>query len=364
MSDNAFAQQLPERYTARPTEEQLAILRLRRKLAVSTPLDSDQTLGFKSSNLHPESTALIGQSKSALCTSPNPLRPLNERLQKALGEGGVASGSLKLQLVEELQGKEDKWSQVWFCYVELGGEIIGEVAVKLLAQSLFPYPQDTWWRPKVFRWTSAAEIERREARAYAAFRDLAQGTDVPWCYGFYRFDMPWGEEVTGILLEDLSDPSQAQTVEACVQAGNPEKVEPDIESFDSLVLSIFLTQQRLQNLGIVSFWATTHDIILLSTQDSNGIPHTVFLDFGETRTREEKAAERGPFGFLPEPEDSNPERSDLQSSEHDGFEPHELQWRRADEHRLAVELGESIGLVVWNWMLFERTQNRVGLCPE
>lgn len=64
---------------------------------------------------------------------------------------------------------------------------------------------------------------------------MAQGVDVPWCYGFYRFDMPWGEEVTGILLEDLSDPSRAQTIETCIQACRPKTVEADIEDFDSLV---------------------------------------------------------------------------------------------------------------------------------
>ncbi|GAA5985270.1 hypothetical protein JCM5350_005571 [Sporobolomyces pararoseus] len=338
MTSDAFAQKLPERYRAPPTEEQLAILQLRRKLAVSNPLQSDQSLELKSYNFHPESTALIGQSKSALCTSPNPLRPLNERLLRALEEAGAASSLLKLRLVKELQGKEEKWSQVWLCDVEVVNEVVGEVVVKFLAESLFPYPEDTWWEPRVYRWMSGSEIARREARAYAAFRDLAQGIDVPWCYGFYRFDMPWGEEVTGILLEDLSDPSQAQTVETCIQACRPKTVEPDIENFDSLVLSIFLTQQRLQNLGIVSFWSSTSDIILLSTQDSNGIPHTVFLDFGETRTREEKAAERGPFGFSPEPDSDVSDSDRSQRSVKVTFEHHPLEWRKGDEHRLAVRL--------------------------
>lgn len=165
MSNNAFALKLPERYTAPPNEEQFAILQLRRKRALSNPLQPNQSLKFKSSNLHPGSTARIGQTKSAHCTSPNPLRPLNDRLLRALEGARDGSDSLELRLVEELQGKEEKWSQVWLCTVELGEEIVGEVVVKFLAESLFTYPQETWWRPGIFRWMSAPEIEMREARA-------------------------------------------------------------------------------------------------------------------------------------------------------------------------------------------------------
>jgi hypothetical protein len=32
-----------------------------------------------------------------------------------------------------------------------------------------------------------------------------QGLDIPICYGFYKFQVPWGETVTGVILEDLSE---------------------------------------------------------------------------------------------------------------------------------------------------------------
>jgi len=35
-------------------------------------------------------------------------------------------------------------------------------------------------------------------------RDL-QGSDLPLCYGLYKFQIPTGEEMVGLVLEDLNE---------------------------------------------------------------------------------------------------------------------------------------------------------------
>jgi len=40
-------------------------------------------------------------------------------------------------------------------------------------------------------------------RRYHSFRST-QGRDVPICYGFFNFTMPWNKTVKGVILEDLT----------------------------------------------------------------------------------------------------------------------------------------------------------------
>lgn len=44
----------------------------------------------------------------------------------------------------------------------------------------------------------------RCARRYASLRPV-QGRDVAHCYGAHDFEMPWGDVVVGIVLEDLGE---------------------------------------------------------------------------------------------------------------------------------------------------------------
>lgn len=69
---------------------------------------------------------------------------------------------------------------------------------------------------------------------YAAFRSL-QGRDVLICYGFYRFRVPWGEDVVGIVLEDLSNPKIAVTFEDCYKFNLAKHGQLTLEGIDPIV---------------------------------------------------------------------------------------------------------------------------------
>lgn len=43
------------------------------------------------------------------------------------------------------------------------------------------------------------------APCFLSLLKIYQGRDLPICYGFYRFRAPCGEEVVGVVLEDLLD---------------------------------------------------------------------------------------------------------------------------------------------------------------
>ncbi|GAA5901667.1 uncharacterized protein JCM6883_000357 [Sporobolomyces salmoneus] len=296
---------------------------------------------------------MIHRSSSTSYNSPNPLRPLNSDLLRALGQARDGLG-LELTLIKEIQGKEDHWSQVWTCDVQVNGKTLGTIVAKFLVQSLFPFPQDTPHLLGKYRWKPAVEIARREAQAYAAFRDSAQGVDVPWCYGFYRFRMPWGEEVIGILLEDLSEPHVAQTIAHCVGSNVAEYGEPGVEAVDALILNAFLTQRRLQDREIIHFRSEPSDILILATESSNGDPHIVFLDFGECLKKDEKV----PGPALP-PKPKRWRIADLSPA----VPKHEDDWRAGDERILSVAFSDVMGDVASEWMSHERLQNRVRLCP-
>ncbi|GAA5883239.1 hypothetical protein JCM16303_007324 [Sporobolomyces ruberrimus] len=328
----AFEQALPDTFTARPTADQQALLQHRRDLALAHSLGLQHPqLRFKSLNLYPVSTATIPRGRDDSYASPNPQRPLDVQLLHDLEEANEGE-ELVVSLVEELQGGEDQWSQVWICDVDRARKTIGRVVVKFVAESLFPFPQDTWMVPGWYKWRPAREVVRKEAQAYAVFRETAQGTDVPWCYGFYRFDLPWGEEVSGILLEDLSDPENAQTVERCVSGYVEKKGEPQmVEEVDPLPT----------------------DILVFSTESANGRPHTLFLDFGESETKKEYL--RG-----------------IDMSEADpacGLAPETLrhmkrEWKAPDEHRLGYELYHVVGDVIWEWTKMEYARGEIGFYVE
>jgi len=62
-----------------------------------------------------------------------------------------------------------------------------------------------------------------------------QGRDVPVCYGCYRFRVPWGEDVVGIVLEDLSDPKIAVTFEECYKFNMAKHGKLTAEGIDPIV---------------------------------------------------------------------------------------------------------------------------------
>jgi len=137
MSNPPLTYDLPNRYIEPVTERQLALLEERRAIAVESPLGSTVKLPFTSSNVHPKSTvdvALLNQSDHP---SPNPLRPVNESLLHRLEQ---SPSNLEIKLLKTLQSGVDKWSQVWTATVEGEGKVYGKVVVKLLVESLYPFP--------------------------------------------------------------------------------------------------------------------------------------------------------------------------------------------------------------------------------
>ncbi|BGP40840.1 hypothetical protein JCM10449v2_004805 [Rhodotorula kratochvilovae] len=115
----------------------------------------------------------------------------------------------QLRLVEGVQTGEDKWSQVWRCKVVdgHGQELAGSVVLKLYQQSLFPIPghfDRSAPEHDYFVWHPAPHAVERESQVYSLL-NAYQGRDMPLCYGFYRFTVPSGEEVPGVVLEDLAE---------------------------------------------------------------------------------------------------------------------------------------------------------------
>ncbi|GAA5841132.1 hypothetical protein JCM9279_000548 [Rhodotorula babjevae] len=137
-----------------------------------------------------------------LVESPNPLRAANRALLGAARTRGGWRG-ISLHLIKGLQVGHGKYAQVWSAEVDVDGRKCGRVVVKLFAEALWPLPHDwhRFWRPLEERLES-------ELQAYASLRPT-QGRDVPHCYGAYEFEMPWGDIVVGVVLEDLGEVAES-----------------------------------------------------------------------------------------------------------------------------------------------------------
>ncbi|GAA5918499.1 hypothetical protein JCM6882_001357 [Rhodosporidiobolus microsporus] len=176
-----------------------ADLKPRRRKAKRHPLSSGDTLIFSGPSLRSDVfTALDRTPSTPACSPSTPRRPVNRSLLNHLAH--APPGAIhRLTLKPPIQEGKHRFSQVWRVEVEVGGP--REPAVlKLFVEALFPYPVDHTTRA----WQYAESYEAAEADSYASFSTL-QGGAVPYCYGFYRFALPFGETVTGVLLEDLSD---------------------------------------------------------------------------------------------------------------------------------------------------------------
>ncbi|GAA5854854.1 hypothetical protein JCM9279_005539 [Rhodotorula babjevae] len=206
-SANPSTDDFSDYYLDPPTEEQLDELEARRVRALQHPLTLGDSLSWQAPNLHPESLPPADYPRETPLVSPHEPRPLLATLlARDSPNGGGPSWSLRL--LEGLQTGADKWSQVWRGEaVDEQGRTVGRVVLKLYYQALFPFP-DRDLHPNVehdvFYWWPAHHAESCESRAY---RELStyQGRDVPFCYGFYEFRLPNGDEVVGVVLEDLVD---------------------------------------------------------------------------------------------------------------------------------------------------------------
>ncbi|GAA5904741.1 hypothetical protein JCM6882_008362 [Rhodosporidiobolus microsporus] len=243
----------------------VAALQKRRERALAHPLVDGDILSPSGPSLEPSAVTPLPSSLTAADTvaaeSPNPYRPANLDLRDlAVQPGGWRR--LSFRLVKRLCGGEGSWTQVWAVDVLEEGEVIGIAVLKLLAEALFPQRWPT------NRWQPATEAEEAELRAYTAFRPV-QGRDVPHCYGAFSFDMPWGETVTGVLLESFVGLS-SRIYTLCKSQQEAGKFKT-VEEVDKL------------RLGIAGFQLSPGDIHILQSSPSLSHPHVVFLDFGMTR---------------------------------------------------------------------------------
>ena len=157
---------LPKHYTAPINETQRSQLKQRRELALSKSFGPTcNKIPFTSSNLYPGSTTKASHETEGMSSSPNPLRPLDNKLLQALNAMPETGGGFKVYLDEELQGGAAHWSQVWTADVERDGQGAGRVVVKFYVESLFPYPQDTPDGPIGYWWWPAKDLEEREGAA-------------------------------------------------------------------------------------------------------------------------------------------------------------------------------------------------------
>ncbi|GAA5855664.1 hypothetical protein JCM8547_001637 [Rhodosporidiobolus lusitaniae] len=265
---------LPTHYTAPPTDEQQGLLEQRRAEAEAHPLVKGMVVSF---SVRPETVdpQAAPSPEHASLESPVPLRSLSHDLLDLLDPGRNERG-LRVRLVRPLQTGADEWSQVWTADVEdEAGKKKGRVVVKLLVEALFPFPIGKAW-PEYGRytWWCAETLVQAEAESYAAFRPL-QGRDVPYCYGVSSFRMPWGEDVPGLILEDLSKIA----ILLSKAATWPDLDEWEAEDVDDFVCRIFEGLHRLQDLGRTKFGFDATDILVLKETDIDDA-RVVFIDFG------------------------------------------------------------------------------------
>ncbi|GAA5844441.1 hypothetical protein JCM9279_006307 [Rhodotorula babjevae] len=249
-SADPSADDFSDYYLDPPTEDQLDELEAQRARALEHPLKPGDSLSWQGPNLHPESLPPADYPGETPLPSPHEPRPL---LSAFLARDSPGSGASvwSVRLLEGIQTGADKWAQVW------RGEAVDEQVrtvgrvVLLYQQALFPFPDEElpsnaehdcfWWWP-------ARHAEACESRAY---HDLSayQGRDVPLCYGFYKFCLPDGEEVVGVVLEDLV----GEVVPFTKLVAEPESAQRrTYAQVGALAFAAFELHRRVNESGIIT----------------------------------------------------------------------------------------------------------------
>ncbi|BGP38967.1 hypothetical protein JCM10449v2_002905 [Rhodotorula kratochvilovae] len=233
-------------------------------LKVVTPIDSSSDPKYRSVN--------------PVETLPNPLRAPNVDLLDAV-QLRQAWRDVAFHLERGLQVGHPHYAQVWSTVVEVDGRRCGKAVVKLFAEALWPLPHDF-----LRRWRTVEQRVESELQAYASLRP-AQGRDVPHCYGAFPFEMPWGDIVTGVVLEDLN--AGADPLERfCEREKDNLKT---VEAVHGLMSPSFHHLHRLQALDVGAIQPDASDIFVLRKSTANSA-RFVFVGFsyaesGERRRR-------------------------------------------------------------------------------
>ncbi|GAA6063089.1 hypothetical protein JCM10212_005152 [Sporobolomyces blumeae] len=192
-----------------PTDAEYDEFVRRQQLAAAEPLEVGDVLTWAGPSLERDVSPPTDYPH-ARSTSPNPPRPIHRALLDV--ETGPTSKPWTLKLVEGLQTGVDQRSQVWRVKARPcdDPQTVVPVVFKLRHGALFPLPRSVESDPPSdsWNWFSAAYLQEREALAYRTAHDL-QGTDLRICYGFFKFRLPNGVELVGLVLENLVDSDRA-----------------------------------------------------------------------------------------------------------------------------------------------------------
>ncbi|GAA6063085.1 hypothetical protein JCM10212_005148 [Sporobolomyces blumeae] len=258
----------------------------RQQLAAAEPLEGVDILPWTGPSLEPD-VSPPADYPHARSTSPNPTRPIHRALLNP--ETGSTSKPWTLKLAEGLQTGVDQRSQVWRAEARTydDPQTVVPVVVKLRYEALFEPPEPVvsvphldWWN-----WFSAAFLQEREALAYRTARDL-QGTDLPICYGFFRFRLPSGEEVVGVVLEDLVETERALPL---YHYFTREFVTGrlDLDRFDPIARAAHRLQWRLNEVDIGHVLSRPDQFLYLRSSSKPEHPVLVGISFGLAQTRQQ-----------------------------------------------------------------------------
>ncbi|BGP40752.1 hypothetical protein JCM10449v2_004717 [Rhodotorula kratochvilovae] len=272
-------------FVDRATDADYARLRAGRIPARIDPLEKGVELEWNGPNLHSDALPPTDYPCDPPEPSPHDPRPLCTSL---LAANSPARGSAgwKLRLVEGVQTGADQWSQVWRCKIvdECGQDLAGTVILKLYQQSLFPLPDEWSSSPLLedWNWFPARHLVEREAQAYSLLKPY-QGRDIPLCYGFYRFQVPCGEEVVGVILEDLVEDTRS-LFRLIEREDYHDRFTMD--SIDALASAAFDLLYRIQNCHLLES-CDDIDNILVVKGSFPANPRLIAVGFSKTASYEQ-----------------------------------------------------------------------------
>ncbi|BGP40905.1 hypothetical protein JCM10450v2_004910 [Rhodotorula kratochvilovae] len=327
-----------------PLEERADVDELKRRqliAAVTDPLERGTVLAWMGASLHPDSlvpqSAVSGPSDALLRRrAPNPA------LISSTTSPAFSSTPWQLRLVDPIQHGPGHPSQIWRVRASQQGEDRSvDVVLKfydpdLALPDLTDFPNVFFSRlPTV----DLEQKERKEARAYELLRDL-QGSAIPCCYGFYRFTLPRGDEVVGVVLEDLTE----------VAISVPNFVQRELsrgalsqDKVDALIYGNFDLFRRLLNRDILHCTLAEETFLDRSSAFASSPSfHFVWTGLGRLYPPEQLACED-----LPQVDEREQERMHLIT---------------ASERSLAQEAYETVPEEMYEaWADRERAENRLQL---
>jgi len=134
-------------------------------------------------------------------------------------------------------------------------------------------------------------------------RDL-QGSDLPLCYGLYKFQIPTGEEMVGLVLEDLLEGRKGMAISKFFER-EAKRDSLNLDTYDKIVSTLFLTlakrligltlpgktcaalrlQDRLHDYGLARVLTNLEQIIIMLSTTGQSIPVVIGTGFSLSSTK-------------------------------------------------------------------------------